>query len=84
MWDAETAEMLRIRAHIKARQPQIRPTWRAQGACITQQCSCLQARSNVGKRLEFIRRELERLQGQAASLAEKHGRKQQQVITADN
>lgn len=40
---------------------------------------CLQARSNVGKRLEFIRRELDRLEGQSTSLGEKLGRKQQQV-----
>ena len=38
-----------------------------------------QARSNVGKRLEFIRRELERLASQADSLSEKHARKQQQA-----
>lgn len=38
-----------------------------------------QARSNVGKRLEFIRRELERLASQADSLSEKHTRKQQQA-----
>jgi hypothetical protein len=41
--------------------------------------SCRQARSNVGKRLEFIRRELDRLEGQSTSLMEKLGRKQQQV-----
>lgn len=38
-----------------------------------------QARSNVAKRLDFIRRELERLESQAGSMAEKQGRKQQQV-----
>ena len=39
----------------------------------------LEARSNVGKRLEFIRRELERLGAQSDTLSEKHARKQQQV-----
>mmetsp|Transcript_12695 Transcript_12695/g.38278 ORF Transcript_12695/g.38278 Transcript_12695/m.38278 type:complete len:131 (-) Transcript_12695:3984-4376(-) len=38
-----------------------------------------EARSNVGKRLEFIRRELDRLSGQADSLTEKHARKQRQI-----
>lgn len=33
----------------------------------------------MAKRLEFIRRELERLESQTTSLAEKQGRKQQQV-----
>ena len=42
-------------------------------------CIRPQARSNVAKRLDFIRRELERLDTQAGSLAEKQARKQQQV-----
>lgn len=39
----------------------------------------LEARGNVGKRLEFIRRELERLSLQFETLSQRQARKQQQV-----
>lgn len=39
----------------------------------------LEARGNVGKRLDFIRRELERLALQSDTLSQRQARKQQQV-----
>lgn len=61
--------------------PLLRPTRRSRLAAEQALVVVAQARSNVGKRLEFIRRELERLEGQATSLGEKQARKQQQVGT---